>query len=276
MQQISDSDCVSFLQWALPKMKFRWKGFRKVRKQVCKRIKRRIQLLGLADYLEYRIFLENYPQEWKELESFCYISISHFYRDKNVYQIISSEIIPELIKNTLNRGEKKISCWSAGCCSGEEPYTLQILWKMEIEPELTQPISFSILATDINSNLLDRAQKGIYRSSSLKHLPDSMCDKSFELNSGCFALKAAYRQNINFLLQDIREEMPKGPFHIILCRNLVFTYFKKSVQCEVLESMVSRLIEGGILIIGSNESLPLQSNKLPSYKDNPCIYLKER
>jgi chemotaxis protein methyltransferase CheR len=275
MQQMSDVDCVSFLQWALPRMRLRWQGFRKVRNQVCKRIKKRIRLLGLADFSEYKIFLENYPQKWRELEALCYISISRFYRDKNVFQIISSQIIPDLVKKTLNRGEKRISCWSAGCCSGEEPYTLHIIWKMEVEPELAPSISISILATDINDNLLHRAKRGLYQPGSLKHLPDNMRDKAFEISGDFFVLKAEYRQNINFLRQDIRIEMPKGPFHIILCRNLVFTYFDVELQNEILNKILEKLLPNGFLIIGTHEVVPFEGRRLKKFRNTPNIFQKQ-
>ena len=77
---MKDSDCVDFLQWALPRLGLRWPGFRKVRKQVCKRVDRRLRELGVPDAKTYRDFLEKHREEWSVLDSFCRIPISRFYR----------------------------------------------------------------------------------------------------------------------------------------------------------------------------------------------------
>jgi chemotaxis protein methyltransferase CheR len=79
---MSDSQCVVFLQWALPRLRVRWAGFRKVRRQVCRRVWRRARELGLADLVAYRAYLEEHPEEWALLDSMARITISRFYRDR--------------------------------------------------------------------------------------------------------------------------------------------------------------------------------------------------
>jgi chemotaxis protein methyltransferase CheR len=82
---MQDAECVALLRWALPRLGLRWPGFRKVRRQVCKRITRRIRELGLADVTTYRERLESVPEEWPELDALCRITISRFYRDRAVF-----------------------------------------------------------------------------------------------------------------------------------------------------------------------------------------------
>ena len=79
---IADAEGVQFLQWCLPRLRLRWLGFRKVRRQVYKRILRRLKELGFSGVDEYRSYLEGHPAEWAVLEALCWISISRFYRDK--------------------------------------------------------------------------------------------------------------------------------------------------------------------------------------------------
>jgi len=95
---LSDSDCVAFLQWALPRLRMRWPGFRKVRKQVCKRIRRRIAALELSGIAAYRQWLEDHPGEWEVLDGMCRITISRFYRDRGVFDALAGEILPGLAR----------------------------------------------------------------------------------------------------------------------------------------------------------------------------------
>ena len=84
---MTDDSCIGFLQWALPPLHMRWPGFRKVRGQVCKRIQKRLADLNLPDTNAYRTYLEQYPSEWDVLDGFCRITISSFYRDKEIFAL---------------------------------------------------------------------------------------------------------------------------------------------------------------------------------------------
>src|SRR5208337_5393611 len=108
----------------------RWEGFRKVRGQVCKRIDRRLHERGLADISEYQTFLHNQTDEWAVLDSLCRVTISRFYRDREVFRFLDREVLKTLAESAMARGEKEVRCWSIGCASGEEPYTLAILWDL--------------------------------------------------------------------------------------------------------------------------------------------------
>ena len=127
---MKDSDCVEFLQWSLSRLRMRWQGFRKVRGQVCKRIERRLHELGLPDVAAYRMFLETNDDEWAMLDSLCNITISRFYRDREVFRFLEQEVLVTLSDDALARGESVLRCWSIGCASGEEPYTLALLWDL--------------------------------------------------------------------------------------------------------------------------------------------------
>ncbi len=121
---MKNEQCVRFLQWALPQLGMRWPGFRKVRKQVCKRVGQHIQDLGLAGVDEYQVYLEEHPTEWAQLDSLCRITISRFCRDKEVFAALEKEVLPSLVRGVRERGDTNLRIWSAGCGSGEEPYTL--------------------------------------------------------------------------------------------------------------------------------------------------------
>ena len=99
---MKDEQCVRFLPWALPQLRMRWDGFRKVRRQVRKRLARRLRELGLADTEAYRDYLRRHAEEWHYLDTLCRITISRFYRDKGVYAALSEQVLPTLAARHSN------------------------------------------------------------------------------------------------------------------------------------------------------------------------------
>ncbi len=250
-----DTDCTAFLQWCLPGLGMRWAGYRRVRRQVCKRIVGRIAELGLAGVSAYRRYLETHPAEWPVLDGFCRITVSRFYRDKGVFAVLERQALPTLARQAQARGQTGLRCWSAGCASGEEPYSLKILW--ELGPGRDFPrLSLTIVATDADPVLLERARAGCYGSGSLRDVPAGWLDTAFEHSRKSYRVRPAFRRGIRFRRQDIRERLPGGEFDLVLCRNLAFTYFDEAGQRRVLERLARRLRPGGVLVIGSHEKLP--------------------
>ena len=265
---MGDRDCVEFLQWALPRLGLRWPGYRKVRGTVCKRVGRRLRALGLDGLGAYRELLATDPEEWPYLAAFCRIPISRFWRDRGVFERLGREVLPEL---TAARGGHTIRCWSAGCASGEEAYSLSILWRQQVQPAFPEA-EISILGTDAEPTMIARAEAACYGGGSLKDLPPPWRECAFERDDAGFRLRPELKQGVVFRLQDIREEQPEGRFDLILCRNLAFTYFEESLQKQLLERIDGCLRPGGYLVIGSHESLPGNASgyagldRLPIYR----------
>ena len=117
-------DWAALLQWALPRLDLAWPGFRKVRGQVCKRVRRRMKRLGLADFDAYRARLEADPKEWRVLDGFCRITISRFFRDRGAFEVLRRVVLPEIARRSAAE-QRPARIWSAGCASGEEPYTVR-------------------------------------------------------------------------------------------------------------------------------------------------------
>ena len=243
----------------------RWAGFRKVRGQVCKRISRRIAALGLPNADAYRSHLESTPDEWKTLDSLCRVTISRFYRDRGVFDYLRDCALPRMAKNTGT----EFRCWVAGCASGEEAYTMRMLWEL-CATDSTREKKIRIIATDSDPLMLERAEMAVYPPSSLKDLPQDIAELAFERAGGEYLLKPRFKNGVHFEIQDIRELMPEGPFDMILCRNLVFTYFDEIMQSEILHGLAERLCIGGVLVIGIHESLPAGDYGLE--EEAPAIY----
>ncbi len=271
---MKDADCVQFLQSVCPQLRMRWAGFRKVRRQVCKRIDRRLKELGLPSIASYSAYLNSHRGEWEVLDSLCRISISRFCRDQRVFDFLTKTVLPELARSAVASGQSTLHCWSAGCASGEEPYTLSMLWQLGVCPQLRDlaPIDLDVVATDADPHLLKRAENGCYPASSLRNLPPSWVSLAFERAGDDYRVRERFRQRVRFLRQDIREEWPAGPFQLILCRNLVFTYFEPALQREILSKMLSRLAAGGAVVIGRRESLPPETSALEDWNPSLGIY----
>ncbi len=252
---MNDRECVRFLQWSLPLLRLRWPGYRKVRRQVCKRIARRIRELGLSGTDAYQGYLSTHPEEWQRLDNLCWVTISRFFRDKGVFVCLERRVIPVLVHQALGRGDRFFRIWSCGCASGEEPYSLAILWRHSIQPHFPS-IGLRITATDCAPMMLERAHRACYPFSSLKELPPPWRKTAFFKHQDTFCLRKEYRQSVEFLTQDIRRQRPPGPFDLVLCRNLVFTYFEEALQQDISEHIHDCLYDGGALVLGKHETIP--------------------
>lgn len=268
---MKNTECVAFLQWALPQLGMRWPGFRKVRRQVCRRIGRRLRELGLPDVAAYRACLEQNPAEWQVLDSACRITISRFYRDRNVFESLHNAVLPVLARAAMERGASELCCLSVGCASGEEAYSVKLLWEFQLAREHAA-LGLRITAIDSHPEMLERARRGCYEAGSLKDLPEAWRRSAFEPSDSVFCLRRQFRKGVCFTHGDIRRALPAGPFDLVLCRNLVFTYFVASLQREILGHLHARMHEAGALVVGIHESLPEHRIGFRPWNGARCTY----
>lgn len=268
---MKDSVCIEFLQWALPQLQMRWPGFRRVHRQVCNRLKRRLRQLKLDDLDAYRSYLEAMPDEWHRLDQMCRITVTRFYRDKRVFELMGEAVLPNLAQKAINRGDTTIRCWSAGCAGGEEAYTLALVWHFVVKQNYPH-ININIMATDIDPRMLERAQRGIYTWSGIKALPADWRSQAFTSINHAFQLDTTLCANVHFHVQDIRQAMTAGPFDLIMCRNLAFTYFDEGLQQQILEQLRASLLPGGVLVLGSHEALPELATGFQQWQHKLPIY----
>ncbi len=267
---MQDRECAGFLRWALPCLERNWSGYRKVRHLVCKRLAQRLKSLGLPDLDAYRRRLAGDGAEWRHLDALCGIPVSRFYRDRGVFGSLEGTVLPALAGAGAPRAA--IDAWSAGCASGEEPYTLALIWAVRLQRRFPG-IGLRIVATDSDAELLARARAGCYARSSLKELPGDLRAEGFEELDGTWRIRDRFR-GVEFLQQDLRERFPEGPFDLVLCRNVVLTYYVPAVQEAVMARIVDRLRPGGALVIGAHESLPPALSGLAAWPGTRMIYRK--
>jgi chemotaxis protein methyltransferase CheR len=268
-----DPDCVELLRWAAPRLGLRWEGFRRVRRQVCKRIGRRIAELGLEGIGGYRQHLEAHPEEAAILDALCRVAISRFYRDRGVFDALGGRVLPALAAGVKERGASVVRLWSAGCAGGEEPYTLALIWHFVVRPR-APTLAIQIVASDAHVPSLERARRACYAASSLKELPAAWREEGFVRREGLFCLRDELRRGVELRCEDLRRDMPEGPFDLILCRNTAFTYFAEAAQRRMAERLVERLVPGGALVIGAHERLAEGAVPLAVDPEVPCIHWK--
>jgi chemotaxis protein methyltransferase CheR len=269
--EMNDSQCAAFLQWALPRLGMRGEGFRKVRRQVCKRVRRRLGELGLSDLSAYRARLEQHPEEWAVLDGLTHITISRFSRDRGAFEFLEREVLPALAAGVLARGSESVLAWSAGCAAGEEAYTLMIMWQLELAHRFPA-LTIQILATDLDDTMLARARRGCFTAGSLRELPQRWRAAAFVQRERTYCLRDTFKEAVTVARHDIRSPPPDGPFDLVICRNLAFTYFDLDLQRATAARLASALRPGGALVLGSHEALPADFDTFEPWSSTERIY----
>jgi chemotaxis protein methyltransferase CheR len=267
----ADRRCVEFLQWALPRLGLRWAGFRKVRRQVCRRLRRRLEELELADLDAYREHLDAHPEEWTVLDALTPITISRFYRDAEVFRALEHQVLPALAAAATADARDRLVAWSAGCAAGEEAYTLALLWHGTLAARFPT-LHLEVLASDLDPAMLRRAREATYDKSSLRHLPARWRDRCFTPRGGRYCLRPEHRDLVSVRRHDLRTPPPADPFDVILCRNAAFTYLAAAGQRTALVRLTGTLRRGGALVIGLHESLPEPHPGLTAWPGTRAIF----
>lgn len=227
--------------------------------------------LGVADAAAYRAFLEREPREWSVFDAACRITISRFYRDRRVFEALEREVLPALARTPL--GVRAPRCLSVGCASGEEPYTLVLCWMLGYLRGRPGP-DIAVTALDSDSVMLARARRACYSAGTLKALPDAWRREAFEVHGAELCLRERFRTKVELMAGDVRQGLPDGPYRLVLCRNLVFTYFEESLQRSILEELRARMLDGAALVIGIHERLPEPGAGFVAWDGLRAVYRK--
>ena len=214
-----------------------------------RRLNIRMQVVGAKSYSDYLKMINKDPLEVAKLKGALSINVTGFYRDPSVFSLVRSQIIPQILSN------RTIRIWSAGCASGEEPYSISILLAEMLGPKLKE-YRVKISATDVNQSALEFAQKGVYQEKSLKNLDAKMREKYFVKNSDGYVLKDETKSQVSFATYDLQQDEPPlgAKFDIVFCRN-VMIYFTKKAQERMLKMFHRALSDTtGYLILGKVES----------------------
>jgi chemotaxis protein methyltransferase CheR len=222
------------------------------RDMVFGRLSRRLRELGLTSFEQYLDLVAD-P---KSVESEQFINalttnLTSFFREAHHFEFLARQWLPQM----LPTGERCLRIWSAGCSTGEEPYSIA----MTLLEHLPPGIDFKVLATDLDSEVVTRAERGIYPVERIAGLSDAQRRRWFQRGQGnqegLARVRPELRQHVTFRCLNLLERWPMSqPFHAIFCRNVVI-YFDKDTQRPLFERFADAVIPDGHLFIGHSESL---------------------
>lgn len=224
---------------------------------ILRRIGRRMAVThnrSMSDYVEY---LKAYPEEIGELVKAFLINVTQFFRDADAFAYLKSETLPKLISRARDR-DRTLRFWTAGCSTGEEPYSLAMLLTDLLGAELPE-WSVKIFATDLDEAAITFARRGLYSENMLKGMPNEYLDRFFEHGEHGYRISKTLRQMVIFGQQDLSRSAPFPRIDLVLCRN-VLIYFTPELQDYVLNQFAFSLSPSGYLFLGKAETVrPLQS-----------------
>jgi chemotaxis methyl-accepting protein methylase len=246
-----------------------WSGYRRVRKGVKKRLVRHMQQFGAGKVEDYLLLLKGDSKAEKEARRCLTVSISRFFRDLRLWEVLEESILPELARASGAPGLGPIRAWSAGCSCGEEAYSLKILWDRLAKRLFAVP-SIEILGTDTNPEVLQRAVAGVYPQSSMRNVSPSILEACFTPVPGGFAVREGLKEGIHWAIHDFISAPPPGDvFDLIFLRNNLLTYYEPPAGVDAFLRIAGALRAEGYLIIGNNEGILLAEvplERCPQYR----------
>jgi chemotaxis protein methyltransferase CheR len=211
-------------------------------------MKRRLESLrnkkGCHDFHSlYQMMIAN-QEIFNEFLDRMTINVSEFYRNAKRWEVLETKILPRLLKEN-----PKPKLWSAACSTGEEPYTLAIIMSKFM------PLSkISILATDLDKGILERAKIGLYTDRSLKEVPIDVLSSHFSKETTGFKVNDDIKKTVRFKHQNLLADRFEEQFDLIICRN-VMIYFTEEAKHEIYNKFSRALRSGGVLFVGSTEQI---------------------
>jgi chemotaxis protein methyltransferase CheR len=208
------------------------------------------RLVALKEKRSFRTFTDYFNSLSKDsglLDEFLdrmTINVSEFYRNPSRWEVLESKIVPGLLKN-----KSSLKVWSAACSTGEEPYSLSIMLS-----DYKKLSRFSILATDLDELVLNRAKKGYYFEKSIQDVPIEKKTKYFKKQELGYIVSDDIKKNVTFKKQNLLSDPFDSDFDLIVCRN-VMIYFTEEAKSVLYEKFSKALRPGGILFVGSTEQI---------------------
>jgi len=219
------------------------------------RLARRLRALGLRRFKEYCALLQEDgdSEELRHFTNAVTTNLTAFFREPHHFDYLRDEFLPAMIERRAD--QRRLRIWSAGCSTGEEPYSIAIT----LAETMPRDWDVRILATDLDSNVLDRARQGIYSEERTAEVPERLKRKWFlrgrAAHQGKVRVRRELRDMIRFRQLNLMHEWPmRGPFDAIFCRNVII-YFDKPTQSRLMDRFADILADDGRLFLGHSETL---------------------
>ena len=224
---------------------------------ISKRITSRLEVVGeesFTNYFDLLRFSDFQKTELQELINLLTINESYFFRDYPQIEAFANYCLTEVAERNSTEENFTIRIWSAGCSSGDEPYTLAIILSEILDVEHW---NIEIVASDIDLTILEKATKGIYEERSIRDIPEEYLEKYFHKIGGKYKVKDKIKSMVQFEhlnLSDVKAMRTKRNFDFIFCRN-VLIYFDELSRKKVVDNFYLSLNKGGYIFLGSSESI---------------------
>jgi two-component system, chemotaxis family, CheB/CheR fusion protein len=225
---------------------------------VMRRIERRMQVRHCPALFQYLDLLENDRGEVITLRREMLISVTSFFRDPEVFETLAEKVISPMVAE-VQAGDS-IRVWTAGIATGEEPYTIAMLFIEAFERERRWP-NLKVFATDVDQQCIETAGVGQYPESAAAELSPERLERFFVKKGDSFVVKNELRQCIVFARHNLLSDPPFTKMDLVVCRNTLI-YFKSAAQERALRSLQYSIRQGGALLLGSSESLSAMSDGL--------------
>ncbi len=219
-----------------------------------RRLDRRMRMLNISEYFEYAHVLKNDHKEFEEIFSSLSINVTNFFRDSKVFDNFQSFILPQILSDLGER--RKIRIWSAGCASGEEPYSIAMMFKQALGKMIN--LDVEVVANDVNKTAIQFAERGRYSLKSVENLSPDIIKNNFqkitdEKNNVEYEIMQSIKDAVTFKIGDILSDTVQS-FDAIFCRN-VLIYYEKEAQELILTKFHKGLRDSGYLILGMDETM---------------------
>ena len=233
-----------------------------------RRLAVRMRSLQVSTYADYLAVMTNDPKEYDLLLDKLTINVTEFFRDPEVFIELENTILPEILRRPGRSGGIKV--WSAGCSTGEEPYSIAMTIEETSEKLGVKNPVYEIYATDLDPIALQKAFAGKYEGRTLNNIAAARRRKYFTQEGNTFTISDRIKAKVKFIKFNLMEEYKKDFFEIVFCRNVII-YFTRELQKTVLAHYYDSLKENGILFLGKTETM------LQDFRDRfSCINIKER
>jgi two-component system CheB/CheR fusion protein len=243
-----------------------------------RRIVKRMQTIGVATFPDYLDYLEVHPEEFSALFNTVLINVTSFFRDASTWEYVIDTVVPDLLAR--REPGQPLRIWSAGCASGEEAYTLAMVFAEALGLEAFKD-RVKIYATDVDDEALAKARQALYTEREVAEVPPALLAKYFEAVDGRYVFRKDLRRHVIFGRHDLIQDAPISRVDMLICRNTLM-YFNAETQAKVLARFQFALNDHGVLFLGRAETLmthagafaPLDlkrriSTKLPSPGGSP-------
>ncbi|SMF49853.1 two-component system, chemotaxis family, CheB/CheR fusion protein [Azospirillum oryzae] len=263
-----DSDFSNLIRHIQESRGIDFRGYK--RTSLERRIRRRMEEVGCDSFNAYHGFLEAHPQEFIDLLNTVLINVTSFFRDKEAWEVLRREVVPQIIER---KGDKaQIRIWSVGCASGEEPYSLAMLFAEHLgSTDFCRRVK--IYATDLDEDALNTARHATYAPRDVESVPQPLLERYFERTGNHYVFQRELRKCVIFGRHNVVSDAPISRIDLLVCRNLLI-YLEADTQAIVLPRLHYALVNEGVLFLGKAETQLARSRMFDAVDLKSRIFTK--